>query len=69
MAVHLMTNPPVYGVESDDCVAKFMEERSVIQTGLEARAKLLTEAFNAMKNVTCTDIEGAMYAFPKVNFS
>lgn len=30
---------------------------------------MLTKCFNNMKNVTCTDIEGAMYGFPRLHFS
>ena len=37
--------------------------------GLKTRAKLLTSTFNSMKNITCTEIEGAMYGFPRVHFS
>lgn len=33
------------------------------------KAKLLEESFNTMTNVSCTEIEGAMYGFPKIEFS
>lgn len=36
---------------------------------MKERAKLLTTTFNDMKQITCTEIEGAMYAFPQVHFS
>jgi alanine transaminase len=36
---------------------------------MKARAKMLTETFNSMTNFTCNEIEGAMYAFPKIRFS
>jgi len=68
-AVELMINPPTKGVESDACVAKYNEEYKLLFNGLKTRAKLLTETFNSMKNVTCTEIEGAMYGFPRVHFS
>jgi alanine transaminase len=69
MAVQLMVNPPEKGVESDACVEQYNEEINKAKTGLAERAKLLTETFNAMKNVSCTEIQGAMYAFPKIHFS
>jgi aspartate/methionine/tyrosine aminotransferase len=31
---------------------------------MNERAKMLTEAFNGMTNVTCEKIAGAMYGFP-----
>ena len=30
---------------------------------------MLTERLNANKHVSCTEIEGAMYAFPRLHFS
>ena len=36
---------------------------------MKRRAAILEEAFNGMENVSCTEIEGAMYAFPNVKFS
>ena len=31
---------------------------------MKKRAELLSNTFNDMANTNCTDIEGAMYAFP-----
>ena len=36
---------------------------------MKKRAGLLSSTFNGMVNTKCTDIEGAMYAFPEVIFS
>lgn len=69
LAVHLMVNPPKKGVESDDCVEQYIEQKKELMDGLTVRAQLLTDTFNHMKNVSCTEIEGAMYAFPRVEFS
>lgn len=30
---------------------------------------MLTKSFNQMKNITCSDVQGAMYAFPRVHFT
>ena len=69
MAVQLMVKPPTKGVESDECVEQYNAQVDIVRQGLKERAKLLTETFNAMTNVSCTEIQGAMYAFPRVNFS
>lgn len=36
---------------------------------MRERAALLANTFNDMKQVSCTEIEGAMYGFPRVHFS
>ena len=41
-----------------------MGEYNYVFNGLKERAQLLTNTFNDMKQVSCTEIEGAMYAFP-----
>ena len=68
-AVELMINPPKKGRETDACVELYNKEFGHVMNGLKARAKLLTSTFNSMKNITCTEIEGAMYGFPRVHFS
>ena len=40
-----------------------------MKSALFDKAQLLTRTFNDMKNVSCTEIEGAMYGFPKIEFS
>lgn len=69
LAVQLMVNPPTKGVESDACVEQYNQQVGAVREGLKERAKLLTETFNSMTNVSCTEIQGAMYAFPRVEFS
>lgn len=36
---------------------------------MSERAKLLTDTLNVMDNTSCNRIEGAMYAFPSVEFT
>ena len=36
---------------------------------MKKRAALVTSFLQGMENVTCNQVEGAMYAFPKINFS
>ena len=69
MAVELMVNPPKRGRESNQCVELYESERLAVLNGLKDRAKLLTKSFNSMTNITCTEIEGAMYGFPRLHFS
>ena len=64
-----MTDPPHIGRESAECVDLYQKERGQVFNGLKERAELLTRTFNDMKQVTCTEIEGAMYGFPQVHFS
>ena len=40
-----------------------------IYDGLKQRAKLLSKTFNKMENTTCTEVEGAMYAFPRIHLT
>ena len=69
VGVALMVDPPMKGVESEMTVEKYEREKNAIFKGLKERAELLTSTFNSMKNVTCTEIQGAMYAFPRLHLS
>lgn len=64
-----MVNPPSYGVESDETVALYKAEHAELYKNLREKASLLSSSFSVMKNVTCTEIEGAMYGFPRIHFS
>lgn len=66
--VELMVNPPINGVSSET-KSKFEKEYAALYSSLKHRAKLVTSALRAMNNVTCNEVEGAMYAFPSVKFS
>mmetsp|Transcript_1948 Transcript_1948/g.1409 ORF Transcript_1948/g.1409 Transcript_1948/m.1409 type:complete len:94 (+) Transcript_1948:940-1221(+) len=50
----LMVNPPQRGVETDETVNLFEEERAHIYGGLKERAQMLTEVFNTMEHTSCT---------------
>ena len=64
-----MVDPPHLGRESEECVNHYNDQCAKVFEGLEERASLLSTTFNSMNNVTCTDIEGAMYGFPRLHFS
>ncbi len=56
-------NPPQQGEESYD---SFHNERSTILQSMKRRARLLSDALNKMEGISCTSIDGAMYAFPTI---
>ena len=64
-----MVDPPREGRESSECVELFNEEVDRTYNGMKERAQMLTNTFNQMEFTSCTKIEGAMYAFPKINFT
>lgn len=65
----LSVDPPKRGVESDQTVDLYEREKKEIFDGLKTRAELLSKTFNEMRNVTCSEVQGAMYAFPRVHLS
>lgn len=64
-----MVDPPKRGVESDKCVDLYEKQIGHVKQGLKKRAKLLEKTFNEMDHISCTEIEGAMYAFPQIHFT
>lgn len=59
----LVTNPPSEGEPS---FPLYQQERDAIMSSLKRKAKLVTTRLNAMDGVSCQEVEGAMYAFPKL---
>lgn len=64
--VELMINPPTPGYASYE-LYKF--ETSKIHKDLQSRADLLYKSFIEMEGITCNKPMGAMYLFPKLNFT
>lgn len=60
----LMVNPPG---EGDESFMKYAQERDDILASLKRRAARMTQALNDLEGVTCTNIDGAMYAFPTIS--
>jgi alanine transaminase len=58
-----VVNPPKKGEQSYDL---FEKEKNVILNGLKDKAQLVTSLFNKIEGVTCNTVQGAMYAFPKI---
>lgn len=59
----LMVTPPEKGQPSYEL---FEAESQGIFTGMKERAKMVTEGLNAIPGMTTREIEGAMYAFAKL---
>mmetsp|Transcript_27519 Transcript_27519/g.53681 ORF Transcript_27519/g.53681 Transcript_27519/m.53681 type:complete len:511 (-) Transcript_27519:89-1621(-) len=62
--VGAMVNPPKPGDESYEL---FKSEFDALYDSLKRRSQKLSKALNAMPNVSCTSIDGALYAFPSVH--
>merc|ERR1719162_2498702 len=58
-----IVNPPV---EGDASFPVYQSERDGIMSGLKRKAQLTTKRLNEFPGVSCQVVEGAMYAFPKI---
>uniref|UniRef100_A0A1I8BTG4 alanine transaminase n=1 Tax=Meloidogyne hapla TaxID=6305 RepID=A0A1I8BTG4_MELHA len=45
----------------------WLEEKTAVLASLSQRAKLVTESYNKIEGVHCQQVQGAMYAFPKID--
>lgn len=63
IAMSCLVNPPKQG---DPSFTIWKREREAELASLERRAKMVAAAFNALEGVSCTPVEGAMYAFPRI---
>lgn len=45
------------------------DERDLVYDGLRLRAKMITEKLNKNPYISCSEIEGAMYAFPTIKLT
>jgi alanine transaminase len=60
----LMMTPPR---EGDASYELYAQERDGILSSLRRRAKMIEKGMNEMEGVSCNAVEGAMYAFPRLN--
>ncbi|XP_064610440.1 alanine aminotransferase 2-like [Liolophura sinensis] len=58
-----VVNPPVEGEPSYEL---FIKEKNNVLGLLAQKAKMVTETFNAIEGLSCNVVQGAMYAFPRV---
>jgi alanine transaminase len=61
-------NPPYEKNASPGTVKRHNQEIQAIRDDLKAKALIMTRKLNAIPNVKCQEIEGAMYAFPRIYF-
>ena len=54
---------------SEQTKAQYQSEVKALYDSLRQRANMVTLALNQMENISCNEVEGAMYAFPQVKFS
>lgn len=64
VSMSCLVNPPKPGDESYE---QFEKEKAAELASLRRRAHMVTDAFNSMPGVSCTFVEGAMYAFPRIS--
>ena len=55
VSLGLMVNPPKPG---DASYKQFIHEKDSLLNSLKRRARLMTDAFNALEGVTCQETEG-----------
>lgn len=63
IACGLMVRPPK---ASEPSYELYVKERDGILTSLRRRAGRMKEALNSLEGVSCTNISGALYAFPTI---
>merc|ERR1712190_263583 len=61
-----MVTPPKQGDPSYDL---FVQETKGVFDGLSRRAQALQDGLNSIPGISCQNIEGAMYGFPRVELS
>ncbi|XP_002739142.1 alanine aminotransferase 2-like [Saccoglossus kowalevskii] len=64
IAMECTVNPPTQGEPSYD---QFIKEKKIVLDALAEKAKLVAETFDAVEGVSCNEVMGAMYAFPRIH--
>lgn len=64
VATYVLVRPPK---EGEDSYGLYCQERDAILSTLKARASLLAQGLRQIPGITCNDVAGAMYAYPKVS--
>jgi len=63
LMMDMIVKPPAPGQPSYE---SYRKEYDTLFAGLKRRAKTLPEQLRKVPGITCNDIEGAMYAFPRI---
>jgi len=53
--------------EGDASYELFNKEKTGVLTSLDARAKYVYQRLNSIEGITCREVAGAMYAFPRIH--
>ncbi|CAB3222603.1 unnamed protein product [Arctia plantaginis] len=64
--VDCVARPPQ---EGDASYEQYVQERDNVLESLNIRAKMIEELFNNMEGFRCNVVQGAMYAFPRIELS
>lgn len=76
-AISAMLCPTTLGQTAVDCVARtpmpgepsyelWNKEKTAVLESLKQRAKMIVDTFNSMEGFSCNVVQGAMYAFPRI---
>ena len=63
----LKVRPPTSADASSETVQQYQSEVKALLSELKAKAQYMEKALNSMKNMHSNPIEGAMYAFPRID--
>lgn len=55
--------------EGDPSYELWLKEKESVLQSLNERAKMVADTFNSIPGISCNTVQGAMYAFPQVQFS
>ena len=61
--IDTIVNPPKKG---DHSYELFEKEKNEVLSLLKQKATMVTEVFNSIDGITCNEVQGAMYAFPRI---
>ncbi|EGR32052.1 hypothetical protein IMG5_097990 [Ichthyophthirius multifiliis] len=65
----LMCNPPTLINSSQETTEQYQKEKNDLYNSLKRRAEIMTDKLNKMTNIECQEVEGAMYAFPRIHLN
>lgn len=67
ISMDLLVKPPLTKYCSAETVELYNKEKTANFENLKTKAKLLSEKLNTIPGFSCNNIDGAMYAFPKLD--
>ncbi|KAK3764899.1 hypothetical protein RRG08_025420 [Elysia crispata] len=63
-AMNVIVNPPKPGEPSYEL---FEQQKNTVLNQLKEKGKMMSDMFNSIDGITCNPVQGAMYAFPKID--